>query len=53
VPVCWVFDLQAPMLRVFAEPRDGDYARVEEIVSPGLRPIPGLDGIEVDLTGVL
>jgi Uma2 family endonuclease len=53
VPVCWVFDLQAPMLRVFADPRDGDYAQTEQIVSPGLMPIPGLDGIAVDLGGVL
>lgn len=44
---------RAPMLRVFAEPDDGDYERVEEIASPSLLPITGLDGVAVDLSGVL
>ena len=53
VPVCWVFDLQAPLLRVFSDPRDGAYASATEIAAPGSMPVPGLDGVAVDLTGVL
>ena len=53
VPECWVFDLRTPLLRAFADPRDGDYARVLEIAAPGVMPIPGLEGAVVDLAGVL
>lgn len=53
VPVVWVFDLNAPMLRVFAEPRDDEYTAVQEISRPGVTSIPGLGGVTVDLAGVL
>jgi Uma2 family endonuclease len=53
VPVYWVFDLRAKVLRVFSEPRDGAYARVSEVASPGIIAVPGLDGVTVDLSAVL
>ena len=53
VPVYWIVDLSTPMLRVFSEPRDGAYANVSEIASPGTMPIPGLEGIVIDLGGIL
>jgi Uma2 family endonuclease len=53
VPVYWVLDLRTSVLRVFAEPREGVYTSTSEHTAPGMVALPGLDGISVDLTGVL
>lgn len=53
VPTCWVVDLQTPLLRVFADPHDGQYRHVQELASPGRLAVPGLDGVELDLHGIL
>lgn len=49
----WVFDLQAPTLCVFREPRGGVYVNVAAFEAPGIVELPGLPGISIDLTGVL
>ena len=53
VPVCWVFDLRTPLLRMFENPRDGVYTSVAELREPGIVPLPSLAGLTIDLTGSL
>lgn len=53
VPVYWVFDLKAGLLRVFGTPQDGEYADVSHTDSPGQLALPGLDGVTVDLASLL
>ncbi len=53
VPAYWIVDLQASVLRVFSRPRDGSFADTSTIVSPAVTFLPGLDGLSVDLTGLL
>jgi Uma2 family endonuclease len=53
IPAVWVADLSGRRWHFFRAPVNGRYTEIAESASPGLTPIPGLDGIEVDLTGVL
>ena len=49
----WVVDLEARVLRCHRGPRDGEYTHIQSLSSPGMLPIPGLDGLTVDLSGLL
>jgi Uma2 family endonuclease len=49
----WVVDLEARVLRCHRGPRDGEYTHIQSLSSPGKLPIPGLDGLTVDLSGLL
>jgi Uma2 family endonuclease len=53
VPEYWVIDLDQKVLRRFASPKDGVWTDVSAVVSPGRIALPGLDGLHIDLTGVL
>ena len=53
IPVVWVLDLRTPRLLVLSDPQGGEYRHVQEIAAPGVLAIPGLDGVEVDLSGIL
>jgi Uma2 family endonuclease len=53
VPEYWVIDIEQRALRRFAAPKDGDWTDVSVQVSPGVTPLPGLDGVTIDLSGVL
>ena len=53
VPAYWIVDLQASVLRVFTNPRDGSYADTSLITAPAVIALPGLDDLAVDLTGLL
>jgi Uma2 family endonuclease len=53
VPEYWVFDLDQKALRRFASPKDGVWTDVSAVVSPGRIALPGLDGLHIDLIGVL
>jgi Uma2 family endonuclease len=52
VPEYWVIDIEQRALRRFANPKDGNWTEVSVQVSPGVVPLPGLDGTTIDLTGV-
>jgi Uma2 family endonuclease len=53
IPALWVFDLQGQRLHSFSAPRGGLWTSATVQECPGLTALPGLDGIEVDLTGVV
>jgi Uma2 family endonuclease len=50
IPAVWVLDREHRRLRRFRTPSDGRYLDVTETDAPGLEPIPGLDGLAVDLS---
>lgn len=49
IPEVWVVDLENRRLRVFRSPAEGAYAESAETDAPGLTPLPGLDGVSIDL----
>jgi len=53
VPEVWLFDLEAATLEIYRNPVDGTYTDVSITPTPGVLRVPGLDGVNVDLTGVL
>jgi Uma2 family endonuclease len=53
IPAYWVFDLEAGLLHIHTQP-DGDrFLSVIARRDLGPTPVPGLDGVEVDLAGVI
>jgi len=50
IPAVWVFDRGDRRLRRFRTPSEGRYLDVTETGAPGLEPIPGLDGLAVDVS---
>jgi Uma2 family endonuclease len=53
VPEVWLVDLDAARLHVCRAPQDGRYAEVGTTATPGPTPLALLDGVSVDLSGVL
>ncbi len=53
VPEYWIFDLPARALRVFRKPRGDEYTVVKARETPDVVTLPGLQGLSVDLAGVL
>lgn len=53
VPEYWIFDLPARALRVFRQPRGDEYTKVTAMETPDVVTLPGLQGLRVDLAGVL
>ena len=53
VPEYWIFDLPARALRCFREPRGDEYTSVTAKETPDVVTLPGLQGLRVDLAGVL
>ena len=53
VPEYWIFDLPARALRRFRKPRSDKYTDVSSFETPDIITLPGLQGIRVDLAGVL
>ena len=53
VPEYWIFDLPARALRVFRKPRGDEYTEVMAMETPDVVTLPGLQGLRVDLAGVL
>ncbi len=53
VPEYWIFDLPARALRVFRKPRGDEYTEVKARETPDVITLPGLQGLSVDLAGVL
>jgi Uma2 family endonuclease len=53
VPEYWVIDIEQRALRRFASPKDGEWTDVSVVVSPSVMPLPGLDGLTIDLSGIL
>jgi hypothetical protein len=49
----WVLDLQGRRLHSFTAPLGGLWTMATVQERPGLTAVPGLDGIEVDLTGLV
>ncbi len=47
----WIIDILARCIRFHRAPVDGRYSDITATETPGPTPIPGLPGIEVDLTG--
>jgi len=50
IPEVWLLDLTAKTLTCFSHPDDSVYARVDRVDAPGRLPVPGIDGVSVDLT---
>lgn len=50
VPECWVFDLPAKTLRFYRQPVGDAYTDITSTETPGRLALPGLAGIEIDLT---
>jgi Uma2 family endonuclease len=53
VPEVWVFDLDARLLRCYREPRGDEYMQTQVLAQPGLMPLPGLAGLQMDVSGLL
>ncbi len=53
VPEYWIFDLPARSLRRFRAPRGDAYTDVIATETPDVVTLPGLQGLRVDLAGVL
>jgi Uma2 family endonuclease len=47
---CWLVDLDQQELRCYRAPHSGDYLEVHATRSPGVMPLPALDGVTVDLS---
>ena len=50
VPEYWVFDLPGQQLRLFSQAAGGNWGDVQVIVKPGRIALPGLGGVEIDLS---
>jgi Uma2 family endonuclease len=53
VPEYWVVDLPTGLLHTFGAPQGEAYTRAHRIAAPGVIALPGLDGVTVDLAGLL
>ncbi|HVE88467.1 MAG TPA: Uma2 family endonuclease, partial [Burkholderiaceae bacterium] len=53
VPEYWILDLPARSLRRFRKPRGDKYSDVSAFETPDIITLPGLQGVRVDLAGVL
>ena len=49
----WVLDLDARLLRCYREPRGAEYMQVQVLAQPGLVALPGLQGLAIDVSGLL
>jgi Uma2 family endonuclease len=50
IPEYWIVDIPAREIRFHHTPVDGRYTVITATETPGTTPVPGLDGIKVDLT---
>jgi len=53
VPEVWIVDLESGHLRFFRSWANGLYTDISITDKPEVTPLPGLDGLSVDLSGVL
>jgi Uma2 family endonuclease len=53
IPEVWIVDLQNSRLHFYRSLVEGSYSDVSATAEPGLTALPGLDGLQVDLTGLL
>jgi Uma2 family endonuclease len=53
VPEVWIVDLDAGLVRLYRRPEGARYADVTSTPAPGATPLHMLDGVSIDLTGVL
>jgi len=53
VPEVWVVDLDDGLLRFYRALQSGRYADITATETPGATAVPGLEGVTVDLTGLL
>jgi len=52
IPEFWLVDIQRATLNIFSRPERGRYAEHLAITELGIVPISGLQGVQVDLTGI-
>jgi Uma2 family endonuclease len=48
----WIVDLAAGLLRMHRRPHGNEYAEIMAVSAPGRTGLPGLPGVEVDLSGL-
>jgi Uma2 family endonuclease len=53
IPEVWIVDLEKGRLHFFRQLADGVYNQVTSTDRPGLTPVPGLEGLTVDLSRLL
>jgi Uma2 family endonuclease len=53
VPEVWIIDLDAALVRLYRRPEGDRYTEVSATPMPGLTPVRMLDGVSIDLSGVL
>jgi Uma2 family endonuclease len=49
----WIVDLDSGLLRRYHRPVAAEYAEINATATPGVLPLPGVDGASIDLTGIL
>lgn len=49
----WIIDLQSGRVRFLRNLQNGEYADISSTDAPGATALPGLQGVQVDLAGVL
>jgi Uma2 family endonuclease len=53
IPEVWIVDLENSQLHSFRSLAEGKYTDVSTTAQPGLIPLPGLEELQVDLSGLL
>jgi Uma2 family endonuclease len=53
VAAVWIVDLERRCVSLHSQPTDAGYGMAREEKSPGIEAVPGLDGIAIDLSGLL
>jgi Uma2 family endonuclease len=53
IPETWIVNLETPAVHFFRSLVSGTYTDVSISTRPGVTPLPGLDGLTVDLSGLL
>ena len=53
IPEVWIVDLENSRLHSFRSLAEGKYTHVSTTAQPGLIPLPGLEELQVDLSGLL
>jgi Uma2 family endonuclease len=53
IPEVWIVDLENSRLHFFRSLKDGAYREIAAVAEPGLTPLPGLEGVQADLSGLL
>lgn len=53
IPEAWIIDTRAGKLHVFRSPKKGAYTDVSSTSRPAVLPVPGLSGVNLDLSGLL